>query len=270
MHPHRCSEPDTLGVLTTRGPNRAAARGRAGAIASPARPPARQTRSPQDRTGSRTWSSEICTVSVARRGRCRRPSRRPPCARRRPPSPGPARSRADLHPLDRNGLGGHDGTLGVQRDLVLLLGDGRAVVGVAAVGVGDGLALEGDLLVRHRHRDLLGLGDDALAQPRAAGLTGLGADAELLLGAGHGAVGRRAGRVAPDRGLLATLETPSGRSFRSVVPVRSIRSAPPCRRRCRRRCHRCPGGSSCRAALLVGERWPSWSTLGASFTIALS
>jgi hypothetical protein len=35
----------------------------------------------------------------------------------------------------------------VEGDLVLLLGDCRAVVGVAAVGVSDRLAFEGDLFV---------------------------------------------------------------------------------------------------------------------------
>jgi hypothetical protein len=48
---------------------------------------------------------------------------------------------AESHPLDRNGLGVHDRALRVQSDLVLLLGDRRAVKGAADVGVGDGLAL---------------------------------------------------------------------------------------------------------------------------------
>jgi hypothetical protein len=42
------------------------------------------------------------------------------------------------------------------------------------------------------------LGDDVLAQPRLTGHLGLGADPELLLRAGHRAVGRRTGRVATD------------------------------------------------------------------------
>ena len=55
---------------------------------------------------------------------------------------------AELDPLDGDSLDTDHGALGVQRDLVLLLGDGRAVVGLAAVGLGDRLALEGDLFVR--------------------------------------------------------------------------------------------------------------------------
>src|SRR3954449_5712596 len=43
-----------------------------------------------------------------------------------------------------------DWLLGVERDLVLLLGDVRPVEGVAAVGVGDRLALDADLLALHR------------------------------------------------------------------------------------------------------------------------
>ena len=44
--------------------------------------------------------------------------------------------------LDRHGLLLDDRALGVQGDLVLLLADGRAVHGVADVGVGDRLALD--------------------------------------------------------------------------------------------------------------------------------
>jgi hypothetical protein len=69
----------------------------------------------------------------------------------------------------------------VQRDLVLLLGDRRPVVGGAPGGLGDRLALEGDLLVRHRHAHLLVFGDDVLAQSRLTGHLGPGADPELLL-----------------------------------------------------------------------------------------
>src|SRR3954463_10435666 len=45
-----------------------------------------------------------------------------------------------------------DGLLGVERDLVLLLGDVGPVEGIAAVGVRDRLALDADLLARDRHR----------------------------------------------------------------------------------------------------------------------
>src|SRR5918995_6850257 len=48
---------------------------------------------------------------------------------------------AELDPLDRDGLGTDHGPLRVQGDLVLLRGDRRADVGVAAVGAGDRLAL---------------------------------------------------------------------------------------------------------------------------------
>jgi hypothetical protein len=85
----------------------------------------------------------------------------------------------------------------VQGDLVLLFGDGGAGVGLVAVGVGDRLAGEGDL-VGDGHGGLLVLGDDVLAQAGPAGLDGLGAEAQLLLGAGHRLVGGGSGRVAAD------------------------------------------------------------------------
>src|SRR5688572_3128495 len=47
--------------------------------------------------------------------------------------------------LDRHGLLGDDGLLGVEHDLVLLLADRGAVHGVADVGLGDRLALDADL-----------------------------------------------------------------------------------------------------------------------------
>src|SRR5215211_6979943 len=94
----------------------------------------------------------------------------------------------------------HRGLL-VEGDLVLLLGDGRAAGGGIAVGVGDRLALDPDLLALHRH----GLGDllggHGLAQPGPAPLPGLGPDPQLLLGAGHGVVGGRP-RGVPAHGAV--------------------------------------------------------------------
>src|SRR4051794_37132744 len=90
----------------------------------------------------------------------------------------------------------HDGLLGVQRDLVLLLGDGRTVQRRVAVGFGDRLALDADLLAPHRH----GLGhlvlDDILLQPDTAGLALGRADSQLLLGARHPVSGVRAADAA--------------------------------------------------------------------------
>ena len=54
-------------------------------------------------------------------------------------------------------------------DLVILVGDRRAVRGVIDVGIGDRLALDADLFALHRDGDRLLLGDDVLAQPGAAG-----------------------------------------------------------------------------------------------------
>jgi hypothetical protein len=91
----------------------------------------------------------------------------------------------------------------VEHDLVLLLGDGRAVERLTDVGVGDRLALDGRPLLADRHLHRLGLGDDALAQPGAARLDGLRADREVLLGARHRVVGVRPGGVVPGaRGRL--------------------------------------------------------------------
>ena len=74
-----------------------------------------------------------------------------------------------------------------------------AVGGVAGVGVGDRLALDADLLALDRD----GLGDlvldDVLAQAGAAGLALGRADAQLLLGARHRVVGRRAVRMCRGR-----------------------------------------------------------------------
>src|SRR3954453_5544489 len=97
----------------------------------------------------------------------------------------------------------HDRLLGVERDLVLLLGDRGAVGRVVEVGVGDRLALDADLLALHRHRRLHLVGDDVLAQAGAARLTLRLADVELLLGARHGVVRGRARRVAAHGALRA-------------------------------------------------------------------
>src|SRR5215216_374450 len=103
--------------------------------------------------------------------------------------------------LGHGSLVDHDLLL-AQGELVLLLGDGRAAGGGVAVGVGDRLALDPDLLALHRHGHLLGLGHDVLAQPGPAPLASLGADPQLLLGAGHGVVGGRPRGVAADCTVL--------------------------------------------------------------------
>src|SRR5215203_4084992 len=105
----------------------------------------------------------------------------------------------------------------VEGDLVLLLGDGRAAGGVVEVGVGDRLALDPDLLALHRHRHLLGLGGHVLAQPGPAPLAGLGPDLELLLGAGHGLVGGRAGGVPADRVVLGVVGHAGGQAAVGAV-----------------------------------------------------
>src|SRR3954463_1069771 len=105
----------------------------------------------------------------------------------------------EAHALLRDGALLHDGLLGVERDLVLLLGDRRAVGGLVDVGVGDRLALDADLLALHRHRRLDLVRDDVLAQAGAARLTLALADRQLLLGARHGVVGLGARDVVADR-----------------------------------------------------------------------
>ena len=127
------------------------------------------------------------------------------------------------------------------------------VGGVAAVGVGDRLALDADLLAAHRD----GLGDlvldDVLLQPHAAGLALGRADAQLLLGARHRVVGRRAAGVA----------APTARSPVAIGPS-VARTPEPRARRSRARSGGRARASSC------SESWPSGSIFGASLTVALS
>src|SRR4051812_17024988 len=125
----------------------------------------------------------------------------------------------EAHALLGDGALLDDGLLLVQHDLVLLLGDRRAVHRLADVGVGDRLALDADLLALHRDglRDVLG--HDVLAQPRAPGLPLGRADPQLLLGPRHRLIGRRAGGVMADcaaAGALAVGHVEIGR----VVPGR--------------------------------------------------
>src|SRR5215207_7301582 len=105
----------------------------------------------------------------------------------------------ETHALLRHRALLDDGLLGVQRDLVLLLGDRGTVHRRADVRVGDRLALETDLLAPDGDRRLHVLGHDVLAQPRAPALDLRRADAELLLRARHGVVGVRPRRVVADR-----------------------------------------------------------------------
>src|SRR3954447_24500636 len=101
--------------------------------------------------------------------------------------------------LDRHGLLLHDRALGMQRDLVLFLADRGAVEGTVDVGVGDGLALDPDLLAGDRHGLGHVLGDDVLPQTSAADLLRAGAHVEALLGPGHGVIGRGARGVVAHR-----------------------------------------------------------------------
>jgi len=89
--------------------------------------------------------------------------------------------------------------------LVLFLGEGRAVHRLAGVGVGDGLALDADLLTLHGNRAGLVLGDDVLAQSRRSGLARGGADAQLLLAACHRAVRAPLAGAGASPGIAARL-----------------------------------------------------------------
>src|SRR5215203_2110605 len=83
--------------------------------------------------------------------------------------------------------------------LVLLLGDVRTGGGGVQVGVGDRLALHPHLFPLDRDGLLDLLGSDVLAQPDPTPLPLGGADPQLLLGAGHGVIGRRPRGVPPHR-----------------------------------------------------------------------
>src|SRR4051794_15944730 len=109
----------------------------------------------------------------------------------------------EAHALLRDGALLDDGGLLLEDDLVLLLGDRRAVHRVVDVGVGDRLALDAQLLTLDGDGLLDLLGHDVLAQPRAAGLAALGPDAQLLLGARHRVVGRRTAGVVADGAAAA-------------------------------------------------------------------
>src|SRR5215218_9651567 len=100
--------------------------------------------------------------------------------------------------LYRDGLLGDDGALLGEGHLVLLLGDVRTGQSGVPVALGDRLALDPDLLARHRNGDRLLLGGHVLAEPGAAGLHLLGADVDPLLRAGHRLVRRGARGVVPD------------------------------------------------------------------------
>ena len=117
----------------------------------------------------------------------------------------------------------HHGTLLVEGHLVLLLGDGRTIQGVAPVGVGDRFADDAGLLALDGHRRVDVLCRDVLAQARTARLAGLRPDAELLLGAGHRVVGHVAGDipVAAGRSIAARAGVADAgrRSGRLVVVV---------------------------------------------------
>ena len=95
----------------------------------------------------------------------------------------------------------------------------RAAGGGVDVGVRDRLALDADLLALDGHRlgDLVL--DHVLAQAGAAGLPLGRADAQLLLGARHRVVGRRAGRVAAD-GAGRVVRRPASRRDRRARSVR--------------------------------------------------
>src|SRR5829696_6741039 len=118
-----------------------------------------------------------------------------------------------------------DGLLGVQRDLVLFLGEVAAGHGGVAVRIGDRLALQADLFAPDGHGLLDLVGDDVLAQPDASGLAFGRADAQLLLRAGHGLVGLGAGDVLADRGAGRAGDVAGGARGAVVDPVVTVELA---------------------------------------------
>src|ERR1700730_6554908 len=120
--------------------------------------------------------------------------------------------------LDRDGLLGHYGPLRPQGNLVLFLADRLAGQRGVAVSVGNRLTLHADFFVANRNGGRNVLGNDVLAQPRTSPLRSLRADPQLLLRAGHRAVGDRTGGV-PARS--------SGGAFGQLAAV-GVRCPPGC------------------------------------------
>src|SRR5690606_36608754 len=123
---------------------------------------------------------------------------------------------AEPHALHRRRLLLDHRALLMQRDLVLLLGDGRTAGRRVAVGLGDRLALDPDLLAADRHGDLLLLGHDVLAEPSPTGLAPLLPSPQLLLRTRHGVVRRRPGGVVADGAGWAGRLFVAGRAFLTV------------------------------------------------------
>src|SRR5690606_31277097 len=103
---------------------------------------------------------------------------------------------------------------------------GRTAGRRVAVGLGDRLALDPDLLAADRHGDLLLLGHDVLAEPSPTGLAPLLPSPQLLLRTRHGVVRRRPGGVVADGAGWAGRLFVAGRAF-LTVPGRAVRSAQP-------------------------------------------
>ena len=98
------------------------------------------------------------------------------------------------HTLHGDGFLGDHRLFGVQHDLLLVLGD--AGTGLVAIRLGDRLAFDPDLFVRHRHVHRLLLGGHILAQGGPTGLDLLSTDIQPLLRPGHGFAAAPTGGVA--------------------------------------------------------------------------